>query len=98
MTKTLDQVVSANDLLDGDVVYLTHHGTWTRLLADAAIAEDKAEAVELLAAANDQPGKVVGPTLVGIERRETGVEPAHIRERLRDSGPSILSTPERNAL
>ena len=98
MTKVLEQVVSANDLLDGDVVYLTRNGTWTRSLADAVIAEDKAAANDLLAVANDQPGRVVGPTLVGIERRETGVEPAHIRERLRDSGPSIFSTQERNAL
>lgn len=81
------QIVSANDLLVGDVVYLTSGETWTREITDAAVAETKAEAEGLLTAATAQQDRVVGPYLVDIELGGRP-QPLHFRERYRDMGPS----------
>ena len=94
MTEQAGQVVSANDLFDGYVVYLDRHGDWTKSLGDAAIAEDKAAAASLLGMANVQSDRVVGPYLVDVAKGGDAFRPIHIREKLRDSGPSIL--PARN--
>ena len=42
------QIVTANDLFEGDVIYLTGEGGWTRLHGDAAVAHDPDEAQRLL--------------------------------------------------
>lgn len=89
MSKTpTPQIVSANDLLDGDVVYLTNFGDWTRLIEEAAIALTSNAADALLAAA-DQPDKVVGPYLVPVDQSDDGPVPRHFRERFRVDGPSV---------
>ncbi|MEM6666070.1 MAG: DUF2849 domain-containing protein [Pseudomonadota bacterium] len=82
------QIVSANDLLDGDVVYLRADGLWSRILREAAVARTR-EAADALLVLADQPGAVVGPYLLTVEAVE-GCAPAplHIRERTRDLGPS----------
>jgi hypothetical protein len=82
------KIVSANDLLAGDVVYIDSTGGWTRRLSEAAVAECEAAAEELFAAA-DQPGKVVGPYLVEVILDGDGRPvPMHFREKFRDRGPS----------
>ncbi|MCB1832215.1 MAG: DUF2849 domain-containing protein [Geminicoccaceae bacterium] len=90
MAKTFEpQIVSANDLIEGDVVYLDAGREWTRRLADAAIARDEAQAQALLALA-DQPARVVGPCLVAVSiDDEGGPQPVHYRERFRERGPSV---------
>ncbi|MGI9522798.1 MAG: DUF2849 domain-containing protein [Hyphomicrobiaceae bacterium] len=96
MTDRSKQVVSANDLFEGDVVYLTPDGTWTRMLGDAAIVENEMAASALMEVANRHTERVVGPYLVSIAQCASVVTPVHIRERLRDTGPSIFSTDRRN--
>ena len=92
------QVISANDLLEGDVVYLTATGGWTRVLSDADRIEDKERAAVLLASARAQFGKVIDPYLLDVIAGPSGVRPAHIRERLRDSGPSFRPDLQRASL
>lgn len=83
------QAVTANHLLDGDVVYLTAGLGWSRDLAEAALADGQEEADRLLAATAGQEAKVVGPYLIAIARDADGVpEPLHYRERIRTRGPS----------
>jgi len=83
------QAVTANHLLDGDVVYLTAALGWSRELADAAIADSQEEADRLLAAAAGQESEVVGPYLIDLARDAAGQpEPLHYRERIRTRGPS----------
>ena len=55
MSATTKDIVSANDLMDGSVVYLTANGTWSRAIRDAALAESKTAADALLEIANNQP-------------------------------------------
>ena len=45
------QIVTANDLLEGDVVFLTPDGAWRRAPEAAAIAETPEGAARLLAIA-----------------------------------------------
>lgn len=82
------KIVSANHLLDGDVVYLDMSGRWTRRLNEAAVA-DSEEAADTLLAQGAQPAEVVGPYLVDVTLDQDGLPmPTHFRERFRDLGPT----------
>ena len=83
------QIISANDLMDGDVVYLDADGGWTRALSNAALITDKERAKTLLAEAKRQPGTVIDPYLLDVIAEPGRTTPMHIRERLRESGPSF---------
>ncbi len=83
------QIVTANDLLMGDVIYLTADGSWSREHADALVAQTQDEADELLAQAAAQQLKVVGPYLAEAEIGADGRPgPVHFREAFRTRGPS----------
>lgn len=87
--KTGPQIVSANDLLEGDVVYLDGTGEWTRDLNQAVVAQDPEAAQQLLATAEAQQDKIVGPTLIEISLSASGVrKPVHYRDIFRERGPS----------
>jgi len=82
------KVLTANALLDGDVIYMTDAGLWTRDLADAALLEDEADAEILLIEASQQHDSVVGAYLVDAKPGPNGPEPSHFREEFRRTGPS----------
>jgi hypothetical protein len=70
------QVVSANRLTDGVVVFLDDAGLWTVSLAHAAVAEGKAESFG-----------VIDPFLVAVSADDEGnLEPVSLREKIRASG------------
>lgn len=82
------KIVTANDLLSGDVVYFSTSGVWARCLAEAQVAQD-AEAADALLAKADIPAQIVGPYLADVTVDPTGAPvPSHYREALRDLGPS----------
>ncbi|MEM5477212.1 DUF2849 domain-containing protein [Pacificibacter sp. AS14] len=81
------KIVTANALLEGDVIYLSETGTWVRALSDAALFDTQDNAEERLAfAAKD--GFAVGAYLVDAVAGENGPEPTHFREDFRRTGPS----------
>ena len=83
------QIVTANDLLEGDVVFLTPDGAWRRAPEAAAIAETPEGAARLLAIATGHEGKVVGPYLAEVTLDAAGrPTPTHYRERIRLKGPT----------
>lgn len=83
------QIVTANDLFEGDVVYLTQNGDWARSLRDAFVLQEPEQAALWLAKADAQQGKIVGPYLADVEIGEDGCpEPVHFREAFRMRGPS----------
>lgn len=82
------QIVSANDLLAGDVIYFTPAQGWTRCLTEAAIAYDDEAARALLTAAEAQPGIAVGPYLADVALEGLEPRPLHYREIFRTRGPS----------
>lgn len=83
------KIVTANDLLLGDVIYLTATGAWSRRHGDALVARTQDEAEELLAQAAAQQLKVVGPYLAEATLDVSGKPaPVHFREAFRTRGPS----------
>ena len=82
------KVVTANHLLDGDVVYLTADDRWTRDLSQAELITDEAEAQLRLLRAESQPDIVVGAYLADMRAGRNGPEPTHFREGFRRRGPS----------
>lgn len=82
------KVLTANTLLDGDVVYLAADDSWTRDLSDAVLLEDEADAELRLIEAGQQHATLVGAYLVDAKAGPNGPEPTHFREEFRRTGPS----------
>lgn len=89
MTKTFTpKIVTANALLEGDVVYLTADDRWTRSVAEAELIEDEAHAQIRLLDAGLRHDEVVGVYLADVQPSPAGPTPAHFRETFRARGPS----------
>jgi hypothetical protein len=93
----MDQVVIANRLSDGVVVFLaaapgSARGEWKLRLEEATVARDDARAEEILAlglaSARDRQ-EVVEPYLIEVESTPTGLRPKLYRERIRSLGPTV---------
>ena len=82
------KVVTASDLLEGDVIYLTESDDWTRELSQAELITDEAHAQLRLLLAEQQPDIVVSPYLADMANGPDGPEPVHFREAFRRKGPS----------
>lgn len=85
------QVMTANRLRDGDVVYLAAGGGWSMWLRDAAVARDEAGQAELEACARqaERDQVVVGPYLMAVAESEAGPQPIGTREKIRAKGPTV---------
>lgn len=85
------QVVSANRLTDGLVVYLTTGAGWSERLADGHIVADDAAAECLLAAARRSVDDriVVDPYLIEVGDSDSGLRPTKYREYIRAVGPTV---------
>jgi uncharacterized protein DUF2849 len=82
------QMATGNDLFEGDVVYFTSTGGWSREIGDAALAVN-AEAAEDLLQRASADRHVVGVYLVEAAVDDCGrAAPAHFREEFRTRGPS----------
>ena len=79
-------VITANDLLKGDVVYL-HGNAWVRDLAQAEVLTDEADAEIRLLEAAAQVAEVVGVYLAPVDTTD-GIQTTHFRETFRATGPS----------
>ena len=85
------RVMTANRLLDGEVVYLTPAGAWSEQLAESRTAASEAETDILLghAEAAVDGRLVVGPYLMPVALEAGRIKPLSQRERIRARGPSI---------
>lgn len=82
------KVVTANALIEGDVIYLTEDNNWTRDMCMAELLTDEAHAQLRLLEAQSQPSVSVGAYLADAVSGATGPEPTHFREDFRRRGPS----------
>jgi hypothetical protein len=84
------QIVTANHLSTGDVVYLTEAASWSRSIADAAIAPNAEAGAALLAVASAQAKQniVVEPYLIPVDADAAPPRPIQFRERIRAFGPT----------
>ncbi len=84
------KVITANALIEGDVVYFTADDCWTRHLCEAEVLTDEADADLRLLQAQAQRHLTVGVYLADVEPGTNGPEPTHFREDFRRKGPSNL--------
>ncbi len=85
------QIVTANRLTDGLVVYLDGAGAWSERVEDARIGRDEAECAALQASA-ETPGQavlVVGPYLMDVAAENGVPRPKSNREVIRARGPTV---------
>jgi sulfite reductase (NADPH) hemoprotein beta-component len=85
----MSQMVTANRLRDGAVVFLAAGGRWTRRVAEGHVAETEGHAAALLSAAEAVPTEVVGPYLIEVAAQGGSWVPLRYRERIRAEGPSV---------
>ncbi len=85
------QVVTANRLKDGEVVYLTKTGEWSPWLPEAAASDDQEDlAARMDAAAQAVAARlVVEPYLMPIAEDDRGRRALSQRERIRARGPTV---------
>jgi len=85
------QVVTANRLKDGEVVYLTETGSWSPWLPEAGASEDQQElAARMQVAAQAVAARlVVEPYLMPITDDAHGRQALSQRERIRARGPTV---------
>ena len=85
------QVVSANRLGDGLVVYLTSDNSWSEWITRSEIVNEGAEAEALLARAKQAEAdrKVIDPYLIEVAEVDGEVRPTRYREFIRATGPSV---------
>lgn len=88
MSRYTSKVVTANALIEGDVVYLTADDRWTRLHHEAELIEDEAHAQMRLLHGAAQRNVVVGTYLADAKAGPNGPVPTHFREAFRTRGPS----------
>lgn len=82
------KVVTANDLIHGDAVWLTATDDWTRDMSQAELFDDEAVAQDRLLFAMSQAEVVVGAYLADAKATNKGPAPVHFRETFRTRGPS----------
>ncbi len=82
------KVVTANALLEGDVVWLTEDDQWTRKISEAELLTDQAHADLRLIEAQARANEIVGAYLADAKSGANGPEPTHFREAFRTRGPS----------
>ena len=84
------QVITANDLFSGAVIYWSQAG-WRHDLAKAAVFLTPQQAEQALAGLSQHSEKAIGAYIIAVED-EGGIRPCHIRERIRAQGPSHQET------
>ena len=91
MSRNSDQIVTANRLTDGAVVYLNAHGGWSESIADGRIALGEFESRDLMAWADRAADRdeVIGPYLMAIGLADSGNTAIGMRETIRAGGPTV---------
>jgi Protein of unknown function (DUF2849) len=86
-------VVTANRLVDGIVVYLAPDGSWAEEIARARIAstEDETQALESQAEQAVKDRIVVAMYAMPVEIKDGAVDPLSVRERIRASHRTTLT-------
>ena len=85
------RALTANRLIDGEVVFWAH-GRWVERFGEAELFTEDAPADDAEARGKAQPTVVVEPYLIEIVETGEGPAPAAYRERLRALGPT--NTPQ----
>jgi len=85
------QMIIANRLIDGLVVFYTPDGGWSLDINDGQIINDPAEETRLFgqAKADEDRCVVVDPNLIEVTVADGSPRPVAIREAIRAFGPTV---------
>ena len=87
------QLVTANRLSDGVVVYLTADGSWSTSVNEGHfVTDDEADALLKSADKSIDDCTVVDAYLIAVEAAGTDVRPIRFREQVRAKGPTVALT------
>jgi hypothetical protein len=90
----MPNVITANRLTDGIVVYLGPEETWVEEIANARVAdtEEETKALETIAENAVRERKVVGVYAMPVALKDDGaIDPISVRERIRASHRTTLT-------
>jgi len=86
-------VITANRLTDGVVVYLASEGKWTETIANARVAdgEEETKALETIAENAVRERIVVAVYRMPVALKDGAVDPLSVRERIRAAHRTTLT-------
>ncbi len=84
------KVITANRLIDGEVVFQGPEGTWVELIGAARVLADKEEIAAALALGVQAVAArlIVEPYEIDVIETDGRLEPARFREKIRAAGPT----------
>ena len=87
----MSEVITANRLIDGTVIFQDTAGAWSEDFAKAAIYSDRsATAVAMAKAKADEAADIlIEPYAIVVEQRGVHFVPKALREMIRASGPTM---------
>ena len=87
----MPQVVTANQLGDGRVVFLGRNGRWVENIEESRIIESESEGEQSMESARHAESRqeVVNPYLISVELEGSRLRPIQTRERIRAAGPTV---------
>jgi hypothetical protein len=87
----MGQIVIANRLNDGLVVFLRENGEWTESIEAGTLANDETAGQRLLkiAQAAEASSQIIDPYLITIDETGGQRRPVKFREAIRASGPTV---------
>jgi hypothetical protein len=87
----MPQMIIANRLRDGAIVFLAPAESWDLAIAAGTVIEGPEEATRLLAVAkrHETECRVIDPTLIDVEIKDGKPRPTAIREAIRAFGPTV---------
>jgi hypothetical protein len=85
------QMIIANRLRDGVVVFLAEGDAWEPAIAAGSVIDNDGDAARLLAIAKQHESEcqVIDPQLIEVEVRDGKPRPVAIREVVRAFGPTV---------
>lgn len=89
----MPNVITANRLTDGVVVYLAAEGQWTEAIANAHVAdgEEETKALETIAENAVRERQVVSAYPMPVALVDGAVDPLSVRERIRAAHRTTLT-------
>jgi len=87
----MPQMIIANRLVDGLVVFLDARGAWVTAIdaGSVIVSQDEAERLLAVAKTHEERCLVVDPTLIEVELTDGRPRPTAIREAIRAFGPTV---------
>ncbi len=85
------QMIIANRLTDGRVVFLNNRGGWVNEIASGVVFFGERDAAQRLLEAQRgvEQNVIVDPYIIDIQTRNDRRQPVLVRERIRAFGPSV---------